>query len=153
MSSIGQFDVRSTALQMAMVVAAIANDGVLMQPHFVKDLRNQDLKILETIDPQIRQQTLSKTTAQALLSMMVGVVKSGTATSGRINGVTVGAKTGTAQSGTDAKSHAWFVANGQKGSRQISVAVVVENGGGAVEVSGNRIAGPIAAAVIKAYFN
>ena len=106
----------------------------------------------ETTAPALFRSAMSPTNAAILLDMMRSVVNNGTASSGRIPGITVGAKTGTAESGTDALPHAWFVATGESQGRTLVVAVVVENGGGQQEVSGNRIAGPIAAAVLKAAF-
>ena len=152
MSSIGQFDVRATALQMALVTAAITNQGNLMYPHLVRNVRSNDLTVIETTAPALVRSAMSPTNAAILLDMMRSVVNNGTASSGRIPGITVGAKTGTAESGTDALPHAWFVATGESQGRTLVVAVVVENGGGQQEVSGNRIAGPIAAAVLKAAF-
>ena len=152
LSSIGQFDVRATALQMAMVVSSIANDGNSMQPFLVKNVLTSDLAEIEKTDPISRNQTMSAETAKLLKSMMKTVVNAGTAYTVRIPGIEVGAKTGTADSGTEKSAHAWMVANATKGNRTISIAVVVENGGGAAEVSGNRIAGPIVAKIIKKAF-
>lgn len=152
MSSIGQFDVRATALQMAMVTAAITNQGNLMYPHLVRNVRSNDLSIIESTTPELVRSAMSPANADVLLDMMRSVVTNGTASSGQISGIKVGAKTGTAESGTDALPHAWFVATGEYQGRSIVVAVVVENGGGEQEVSGNRIAGPIAAAVLETAF-
>ncbi len=152
MSSIGQFDVRATALEMAMVTAAITNSGNLMAPHLVKNVMSADLAVIESTSPSFVRSAMSVSNAEVLLDMMRSVVTNGTASSGKIDGITVGAKTGTAESGTAALPHAWFVATGQFQGRNIVVAVVVENGGGAQEVSGNRIAGPVAAAVLKTAF-
>ena len=152
LSSIGQFDVRATALQMAMVVSAIANDGKQMQPHLVKRVLTSDLEVIEETTKTVRTQALSPAVAKLLNSMMKTVVTNGTAYTVKIPGVEVGAKTGTADSGTDKSAHAWMVANATKSGKQLSIAVVVENGGGAAEVSGNRIAGPIVAKIIKQAF-
>lgn len=152
LSSIGQFDVRATALQMAMVVSAIANEGKLMQPHLVEKVLTSDLEVLETTSKSIRSQAISPAVAKLLNSMMKTVVNAGTAYTVKIPGVEVGAKTGTADSGTEKSAHAWMVANASKAGRSLSIAVVVENGGGAAEVSGNRIAGPIVAKIIKQAF-
>ena len=152
LSSIGQFDVRATALQMAMVVSAIANDGKLMQPHLVAKVLTSDLAVLDQTPNTIRNQAISNSVARLLKSMMKTVVNSGTAYTVKIPGIEVGAKTGTADSGTDKSAHAWMVANATKNGRTISIAVVVENGGGAAEVSGNRIAGPIVAKIIRQAF-
>ncbi|MEY2634322.1 MAG: hypothetical protein RIS75_262 [Actinomycetota bacterium] len=152
MSSIGQFDVRATTLQMAMVTSAITNNGVLMKPFLVKDIRTSELGLLESTSPINLGQAQDPAQSKALLDMMRSVVTDGTASSGLVKGVLVGAKTGTAETGTTALPHAWFVATATYQGRSIVVAVVVENGGGETEVSGNRIAGPIAAKVIKAAF-
>ncbi len=152
LSSIGQFDVRATALQMATVVAAISNNGKIMQPYLVDKVLTSDLAVLEQTQSSIKSQAISESAANLLNSMMKSVVNSGTASSVKIAGVEVGAKTGTADSGTQESAHAWMVANATKSGRTISIAVVVENGGGAAEVSGNRIAGPIVAQIIKAAF-
>jgi peptidoglycan glycosyltransferase len=152
MSSIGQFDVRATTLQMAMVASAISNNGVLMKPYLVKDIRTSELGLLESTAPITLGQAQEADHSRILLDMMRSVVTNGTASSGLVKGVVVGAKTGTAETGTDALPHAWFVATATYQGRSIVVAVVIENGGGATEVSGNRIAGPIAANVIKASF-
>jgi peptidoglycan glycosyltransferase len=152
LSSIGQFEVRATALQMAMVVSAIANGGQLMQPHLVDKVLTSDLAVLDQTPKSVRNQALSPAVAKLLNSMMKSVVNAGTAYTVKIPGIEVGAKTGTADSGTDKSAHAWMVANATKGGRTISLAVVVENGGGAAEVSGNRIAGPIVAKLIRQAF-
>ena len=150
--AIGQFEVRATALQMAMVVSALANDGKLMQPHLVSKVLTSDLAVIEQTQLSVKSQVVSSATAKILSSMMKTVVNAGTAYTVKITGVEVGAKTGTADSGTDKSAHAWMVANATKGGRTISIAVVVENGGGAPEVSGNKIAGPIIAKIIKQAF-
>lgn len=150
MSAIGQFDVRATTLQMAMVGAAILNNGKLMSPYLVADLRTADLALLERTEPQMYGEALSIQSAITLQEMMRAVVTTGTASSLNLPGVWVGGKTGTAETGTDASAHAWMSAIVKTDSRNISISVVVENGGGAVEVSGNQIAGPIAAKVIAA---
>lgn len=146
MSAIGQFDVGASALQMALVSAGIANNGVLMLPYLIKDVRGPDLSVIDRTTPTEYSNPLSAADAKMLADMMVSVVQRGTGSNGRIGGVRVGGKTGTAETGTDAKPHAWFTAF----APGVAVAVVIENGGGASEVSGNALAAPIANAVIRA---
>ncbi len=107
-AAIGQFDVRVTPLQVAMVSAAIANDGVLMEPQLVRTVRAPDLQVVEDVQPQPLGQPVSAETAEALTQMMVGVVEDGSGTAARIADVGVAGKTGTAQTGNDTDPHAWF---------------------------------------------
>ena len=150
MSAIGQFDVRATALQMAMVAAAIANDGVVMQPYLVAQVLGPDLSVLENASPKAISRAMKPENAKILRDMMVNVVNSGTGSNARIPGVSVGGKTGTAENAPGESAHAWFVSLAPADGAQIAVAVVLENGGGATEVSGNALAAPIARAVMQA---
>jgi peptidoglycan glycosyltransferase len=84
-----------------------------------------------------------------LTDMMVNVVDKGTGTNGRIGGVKVAGKTGTAQTGNDNPAVAWFVSFAPANHPQVAVAVVVEDAG-AAEVSGNGLAAPVARAVMQA---
>jgi peptidoglycan glycosyltransferase len=149
-SAIGQFDVRATPLQMAMVVAAIANRGVLMKPFLVQEVRGPDLSVLSRTRPREFSTAMSPRTADTLGQMMVTVVEKGTGTNAQISGVQVAGKTGTAQQGDGRKPHAWFVSFAPVNDPKVAVAVVLEDGGGAAEVSGNKLAAPIAKAVMLA---
>jgi peptidoglycan glycosyltransferase len=149
MSAIGQFDVRSTALQMAMVAAAIGNNGTTMNPYLVQEVRGPDLAILQTTQPAAFEQAMTSLNAAQLTEMMVNVVDNGTGSNAQISGVRVAGKTGTAQTGNDNPAVAWFVAFAPAQAPKVAVAVVVEDAG-APEVSGNQLAAPIARAVIEA---
>lgn len=149
MSAIGQFDVRATTLQMAMVAAAAGNNGQTMNPYLVQEIRGPDLAVLSTTEPKTFQQAMTPENAAQLLGMMVNVVDNGTGSNARIAGVSVGGKTGTAQTAKDRPSVAWFVAVAPADNPQVAVAVAVEKSG-APEVSGNQLAAPIAKAVIEA---
>ena len=149
-SAIGQFDVRATPLQMAMVAATIGNRGVLMQPFMVREVRAPDLSVLDRTSPDEIGEVMSPQTADTLAQMMVTVVEEGTGSNARINGVRVGGKTGTAQQGANRKPHAWFVSLAPINDPKVAVAVVLEDGGGAAEVSGNQLAAPIARDVMLA---
>jgi peptidoglycan glycosyltransferase len=149
MSAIGQFDVQATTLQMAMVTASIANDGVTMSPYLVNQILAPDLTVLSATQPKPFERAMSDQNSAALMTMMVQVVNSGTGSNARIPGVNVAGKTGTAETGAGRPNIAWFVASAPAEDPQVAVAVAVENAG-QPEVSGNAIAAPIARAVIEA---
>jgi peptidoglycan glycosyltransferase len=151
LSAIGQFDVRATPLQMAMVAAAVANRGVLMAPYLVHEVRAPDLSVLDSTQPRELGAAVSPQTAASLAQMLTTVVEEGTGTNAQINGVKVAGKTGTAQQGGNRKPHAWFVSFAPSDTdAKVAVAVVIEDGGGAPEVSGNALAAPIARDVMRA---
>jgi peptidoglycan glycosyltransferase len=150
MSAIGQFDVRATVLQMAMVAAGIANDGVVMNPYLVSQVLGPDLTVLQNTKPSAFGRAMSIENSRILRDMMVGVVENGTASKARISGISVGGKTGTAENSPGEPAHAWFVGFAPNGQSNVALAVVLQNGGGATEVSGNALAAPIAAAVMRA---
>ncbi|WP_416977889.1 peptidoglycan D,D-transpeptidase FtsI family protein [Streptomyces sp. T028] len=154
---IGQASNRATPLQMAMVASAVANDGKLMRPYMVDELKAPNLDTLETTEPQELSQAVSAETAQKLQDMMETVVNDpqGTGGKAKISGVTVGGKTGTAQHGlkNSEKPYAWFISYAKlsDGSAPVAVAVVVEDGAANREdITGGGLAGPIARDVMKA---
>jgi len=154
-AAIGQNDVKATPLQMAMVAAAIANDGLMMRPHVVAEVRSSDGGIYDTVDPSVWRSSLSPFAAGQLQEAMINVAENGTARAMQIDGLAVGGKTGTAQLGTTpASSHAWVVGfAGSPGQpAEIAVAVIVEAQPGASEQTGGAVAAPIAKAVIEAAF-
>ncbi len=149
MSAIGQFDVRATTLQMAMVAAGVANRGVTMRPGLVDQISAPDLTPLEDFTPRQFARAMSEENAAQLTAMMVGVVNGGTGSNARIPGVQVAGKTGTAQTSPDRPSVAWFISFAPAANPRVAVAVAVENAG-VSEVSGNQLAAPIARAVMQA---
>jgi peptidoglycan glycosyltransferase len=150
-SAIGQYDVRVTPLQVAMVAAAIANGGQVMQPHLVKAVRAPDLSVIDQPGPISLGQAMSGNAAAQLTRMMQAVVNAGTGTEAQISGISVAGKTGTAQQGPGKPPHAWFTAFAPAANPRIAVAVVVEDGGKAGnEAYGGKIAAPIAKQVIEA---
>ena len=151
LSAIGQYEVRVTPLQMAMVSAAVANGGVQMQPYLVREVRSQDLTVVDRTEPVELGRPISAETAAALRDMMVQVVANGTGRAAQIPGVQVAGKTGTAQTSDDAAPHAWFTAFAPADAPRVAVAVLVENGGSlGNEATGGAVAAPIARAVIEA---
>ena len=156
-SAIGQYTNQASPLQMALVAAAVANDGVMMAPYVVEELRDGDGDVIEEHDDEIWRQPISAEDAATMQEAMRGVVTGGTAdTLQSLTGsLDVGAKTGTAQLGTDPPaSHAWMIAwAGPPGEEAtIAVAVLVEGiPGQGTDATGNSEAGPIAACIIATH--
>ena len=152
-ASIGQNDVAATPLQMALVAAAIANDGVVMSPHVVAELSGAEGQDYRTTDPAEWRRAVDPFVAEIMRAAMLNVVSNGTARNLAIPGLEVGGKTGTAQLGTEVpRSHAWIVgfAGRPGGDAEIAVAVIVEAQEGADEQTGGRVAAPIAKRVLEA---
>ncbi|SEK72975.1 peptidoglycan D,D-transpeptidase FtsI family protein [Streptacidiphilus jiangxiensis] len=154
-SSIGQYDTRATPLQMAMVAAAIANNGSLMQPYLVSQERSANNSVISQWSPKQLSQATTPEVAAQIQTMMINVVQNGTGITAKIPGVTVGGKTGTAQNGVNNSNnpYAWFVSWAKApNGKQIAVAVVVEDSDTARgDISGMHLAAPIAKAMMQAY--
>lgn len=155
LSSIGQYNTAATPLQMAMVASAVANDGKLMKPYMVDKLQSSNLDTIAQTEPEEMSQPLSSKNAQILQSMMETVVEKGTGTNAKIDGVTVGGKTGTAQHGVanSENPYAWFLSYAKlpDGSSPVAVAVVIEDSSAnRDDISGGGLAAPIAKSVMEA---
>ncbi len=107
---IGQ-EVVVTPLQLIYAMAAIANDGVMMKPSFVKAIKDGQEKIIRSFEPQVAGRVISVETARRLTEILVGVTENGTAPQAKIQGIRVAGKTGTAQKVVGgAYSHSQFYA-------------------------------------------
>jgi peptidoglycan glycosyltransferase len=132
-----------------MVAAAVANDGSLMQPYLVDQVRAPDLTVIDRTDPEQFSEPISADIANQLTTMMESVVERGSGKAAQLPGVQVAGKTGTAQVGGDAPDHNWFIGFAPADDPKIAVAVFVKNGGG----TGGGIAAPIAHDVLQAYLD
>lgn len=153
-SSIGQRDVALTPLQNAMIVAAIANGGQLMAPYLIKEIQSQELNTVETTEPDRLGRAVDDGVARTLTELMVNNENSYSG-GGKIPGVQIAAKTGTAEHGATPKStppHVWYVAFAPANDPQVAVAVLVESGGDRsnLAATGGQVAAPIGRAVIRA---
>jgi peptidoglycan glycosyltransferase len=153
-SAIGQYNDTVTPLQEAMFSAAIANHGTLMRPYLVQKVIAPNLTPLVTAQSSVLSQAVSANVASDVARMMTGVVAQpyGTAHSiqAELGGITVAAKTGTAQNGANntGLDDAVFTCFAPVGNPQIAVGVVVKGGGLGADASA-----PVAVQIIKAYMN
>lgn len=162
--AIGQGYVTVTPLQMANMVAAVANGGTLYRPWFVRQVESLDGKVIREYGPEkIRDVPVKKSTLEIVRNALRDVVNSGWGTGGQAQSklVQIAGKTGTAQvaemRGKYLKSeqlayavrdHAWFVSYAPAEEPEIAVVVLVEHGG-----HGGSAAAPLAKKVIEKYLS
>ena len=144
---IGQGELGVSPLQMARYTAALANGGMLVQPHAVRAIRNKRLQRTTDITTTAKSVGIS---ADAFALVQEGLrqcvmEKGGTASLARIPGISVAGKTGTSQN-PHGEDHAWFVGYAPIDTPKIAIAVLVENAG-----FGGVIAAPIAGYVMERY--
>ena len=152
-SSIGQRDVALTPLENAVIAATVANGGVRMKPYLVEQLQSPDLSVLAETVPESAGQAIAPEVAATLTDLMIGA-ENFAGGSGKIPGVQIASKTGTAEHGSDPRNtppHTWYIAFAPAQQPTVAVAVIVEDGGDrALAATGGSVAAPIGRAVISA---
>jgi penicillin-binding protein A len=143
----GQERMLVTPLQMAMVAAAIANNGKMMTPHLVKKIVSPGGSVVLHPRPRILSKATTPKTAAAIRDMMVQVVEGGTGRQAAIPGVVVAGKTGTAETGVNHVYDAWFIFFAPADHPVVAGAVVVEN---QLNGFGGSVAAPIAKSLMQA---
>ena len=144
-TSFGQGELQATPLQMALVAAAIANQGTIEQAHLVKQVVSAEGVVLYQAEPKVWLKPISAQTAAAVAQDMILAVKEGWSSKAAIEGVTVAGKTGTAEIGGGRPPHAWFIGFAPAEDPRVVVAVIKENG-----ASGPAQGAPIGGEVLKA---
>ncbi len=150
--AIGQNQVLVPPMQMALVAEAIANQGVILQPHVVDCVLDPNDKVVSRVGVEQYQRAIDPATAATMTSFMLAVVNDprGTGTAAQIPGVAVAGKTGTAETAQGEKPHAWFIAFAPADHPKYAVAVLVEHGGSdQAETTGGRVAAPIAKQILQ----
>ena len=148
-AAIGQGFVSVTPLQLVAAVSAIANGGTLWQPHIVSDVTNGDQTILRNEPHVLREGFIAKDILQIVKEGMRQTVTDGTATSLQSITVPVAGKTGTAQFGSEGRTHSWFVSFAPYENPEIAMVVLVE--GQTDEISSSTV--PVTKEVYEWYFN
>lgn len=138
-AGIGQGEVLTTPLNMALMTSVIANEGKMVKPYLVKNIEDADGRIVSQTRTETLSDAMSPSMAAQLTDMMTGVVQRGTGTNASISNVQVAGKTGTAEN-TPRPSHAWFVGFAPADNPRIAVAVILEESG----TFGGQSAAPIA---------
>lgn len=141
-TAMGQGRLLVSPLQMALVAAAVVNQGLIVRPRLVRELRFGSAN--QPAVSRVWRRAISPEIAERLARDLVGAVRTGTGKRAAVKGLTVGGKTGTAEA-PGGRPHAWFVGFASVGGRKLAVAAIVEHGG-----SGGAVAAPIAAAIWRA---
>jgi peptidoglycan glycosyltransferase len=145
----GQAETFVTPLQMALVAATVANDGVLMRPYLVSSMEGAESG-LRTVEPREIRRVLEPADAQAIGAAMRQAVEGDLGrqfTSGAaIPGIPTAGKSGTAELGGSGEPHSWFIGFAPADDPQVAIAVVVEQGG-----RGAERAAPLAGSLMRAY--
>jgi peptidoglycan glycosyltransferase len=149
-ASFGQGETFVTPLQMALVAATVANDGVLMKPHVVTALTGEGAGARE-IGPESWRRVMSEDDARALQAAMREAVEGDLGrrfTPGaKVAGVPTAGKSGTAELGGKGEPHSWFIGFAPVENPRIAIAVLVERGG-----RGGERAAPLAGALMDRFF-
>ena len=147
----GQAEVLVTPLQMALVACTVANDGLLMRPKLVDELRAVDGSVT-TLGPSGWSQVITPFDAQTISDAMQQAVEGqfgrDLAGSAKVPGVPTAGKSGTAELGGDAAPHSWFIGFAPADAPRIAIAVIVEGGG-----AGSQRAVPMAGDLMTYYLD
>ncbi len=136
-----------TPLQMAMVAATIANNGVLMRPYALDRVVAPGGGIVSRTKPDPLGSVVAPGYAKQINEMMQEAVQSGTGTAAQIPGIAVAGKTGTAETGAQGVNTTWFISFAPADDPKVAIAVVVEN---QLNGFGGTVAAPIAKSVMQA---
>ncbi len=117
---------QTTIVQNALVACAIANSGVLMEPHVVKATTDSTGAVLNSSRARTLGQACSSSVAELVGSAMLSTVEEGTGTAASIAGVNVAGKTGTAET-SGANPNAWFIGYAPYENPVAAIAIVIEN--------------------------
>lgn len=144
---IGQERLRVTPLQMATVVATVANGGVRMKPQITSRIVDPDGRTVRRIEPERAERVMSARSAAQLTGMMSDVVREGTGTAAALEGIEVAGKTGTAELNIERRiNQPWFVGLAPRSRPKVAIAVTLEN---VIGGQGGVVAAPIAQRVMQ----
>lgn len=148
-SAIGQKDVRATPLQIALMTAAIANNGVQMSPNLIETVRSPDLRVIDDPQPEALRTSTTPEIARQINEWMTSAVSQGIARGAAVPGVQVAGKTGTAELG-NGLNNSWFTGFAPANNPQVGVTIVME---GVDITTGAQLTSPNAKKIFEAVLN
>lgn len=140
----GQNTYTITPLHAAMLAAAIANNGIMMNPYIIKEIRNINGKIIYQGIPTIAKRSITPPTAKKITELMVKTVNEGIAKKAQVNGINIAGKTGTS-GGKNGILNAWFISFAPAEAPQYALAILGDGEG-----KGMTVAAPVAGEIYKA---
>ena len=144
----GQGEVLVTPLQMALVAATIANDGVLMEPHLVIEAKGKDATtvIPQVVMARVLPPDVAREIGKAMRLAVAGDLGKRYTNGAAVSGLRVAGKSGTAELDGGDSPHSWFIGYAPYDDPQVVIAVMVENSGG-----GSVRASPLAGDLFRAW--
>ncbi len=145
-SGIGQYKDLVTPMQTCMLTAAIANNGVMMEPRLLYKVADSNNRVKLTASSKVYKTVLTAAEAKIMQDAMFGTVSDGTGRSAALDGYKVGGKTGSAEvsSNKSVKTHSWFTGFIADDEHPLAVTVILEQAGG-----GSSAAAPLAGKLLK----
>ena len=140
-----------TPIQLITAISSIANEGILIEPRIVKEIKNTDTGAITTIEPKSIRQVVSKETAETMMEMLEYVVNEGTGKYAKISGYSIGGKTGTSEplSGNEDEGYvASFIAMSPTVNTQVVVLVTIYDPKGDSH-QGSQVAGPVVKQILS----
>ena len=149
-TAFGQGKTLVTPLHMALISAAIANDGVLMKPYLIDHVQNTSGDVISRTKPSAYRTLLTKDEAEGLTTLMEAVVNEGSGNELSGRSYQVAGKTGSAEytkSDGTIGTHSWFIGFTNPDDPDLAFAILAENGG-----AGSTTAVPIASSILRSYY-
>ena len=145
-AGIGQGEVLVTPLHVAMISAAVANGGQMMQPYLVKEITTSSAQVRCRGESKVYRRVMSESSAQTIAEYMYETVQSGTASRAAVPGYTVCGKTGSAETSDDKtkETNAWYTGFIYDDNCPYAISVVIEEGG-----AGGQMAAQLAAKALS----
>ncbi len=135
---------------MCTAVSTIANGGTYIKPRLVKQTINSQTGEITDIEPEKKEQVISKENSQKVLSMMESVVSEGTGKNAQVKGYSIGGKTGTSEDGVNTNKYvASFVGVTPISNPQLVILVVLNNPTGEGGHGGGGVAAPVASKILS----
>ena len=141
-----------TPLQMITAACSIANNGILMQPRIVKEVKNTDTGAVTTIEPVQVRQVISAETANTVMDMLESVVTDGTGSNAKVKGYSIAGKTGTSEpdpSNKDEGYTASFLAISPTENPEVVLLVTLYDPQGSKGHQGSSVAAPVAGQILS----